>query len=112
MTLTAAQAAIAKAMKERDLEQSVANMCRDLRLLRYHTHRSQHSPAGFPDDVIVGPGGMLYRELKREGENPSPAQEKWLLALADHGCDVGVWRPTDLVSGVIAEQLAAISTRR
>ncbi len=110
--LTPAQSAIAYAMKERDLEQAVADACKSLRLLRYHTHRAQHSPAGFPDDFIVGPGGILVRELKRQTENPSSAQEEWLLGLADHGLNVGVWRPSDLLCGLIVEQLTAISGRR
>lgn len=106
--LTENQRRIAKAMREKALEQHVADACKTLRLLRYHTHRAQHSPAGFPDDVIVG-NAILYRELKREGEKPSPAQQEWLDRLAALGQDVGVWRPTDWFSGRIMAELQAVA---
>lgn len=110
-TLTAAQQTIAKAMMEATLEQNVADACRALRLRRYHTHRSQHSVAGFPDDVILGPTRMIFRELKRESFDPSPAQREWLDHLAAIGQDVGVWRPSDWLSGRIMAELQALSAR-
>ena len=110
--LTPAQVTLAKAMPEAVLEQHVADACRTLALMRYHTHRSQHSPAGFPDDVIMGSRGIIYRENKREGRDPTPEQQKWLDGLAAHGHDVGVWRPTDWFSGRILTELTALSARR
>lgn len=98
-------------MLEADLEQIVADLCRTLGVLRYHTHRSQHSPAGFPDDVIAGPGGTLFRELKREGKNPTPEQQKWLDVLHDNGHDVGVWRPRDWFTGRIEAEVRAAARR-
>lgn len=113
--LTPAQVALAKAMLEAELEAHIADACRSLRLMYYHTHRSQHSPAGFLDDVIMGSGGLIYRENKREGKNLTPAQQRWYDGLAAHGYDVGVWRPSDWFSGRIMKELAAlsaVSTRR
>lgn len=98
----------ARAMREEDLEREVVKYARVLGLLRYHTHRSQHSPAGFPDEVLVG-SRVLFRELKRAGKDPTPAQQQWLDRLAATGQDVGVWRPEDLVSGrIMAEMRAAV----
>ena len=105
--LTPAQVKIAKAMREKSLEEAVRDACKSLNLLRYHTLRPKGSPAGFPDDVIVGTR-VLYRELKREGEKPSPAQVEWIDRLAAAGQDVAVWRPTDLLSGRILDELQAI----
>jgi hypothetical protein len=110
--LTAAQITLAKAMPEAVLEENIRRACLQLRLMYYHTHRSQHSPAGFPDDVIMGSLGMIYRENKREGHDPTPKQQKWLDGLAAHGHDVGVWRPSDWLSGRIMAELTALSARR
>lgn len=67
---------------------------------------------GFPDLVIVGPGGVLYRELKSATGKPSAEQEMWLsvLALADQ--DVGFWRPVDLTCGRIQSELRALRARK
>lgn len=101
----------AKAMLEKALEAHVKVMAEGLGLKYYHTHRSEHSVAGFPDDVIVSPRGKgtLYRELKRQGKEPSIEQKSWLDALAANGYDVAVWRPEDLLSGRIARELQAIA---
>lgn len=104
-------AAQAKAMSESTLEGHVAKTCADLKahgLLRYHTHRSQHSPAGFPDDVICSRHGMLWRELKREDGKVSPEQVLWLDRLTLLGYDVGIWRPSDWLSGRITREIAAL----
>lgn len=104
----------AKKQTERDFGLEVEEIIAQLGLRYYHTFRAQHSVAGFPDYVIASPKGhgMLYRELKREGNGkkfePSPAQQEWLDMLAANGQNVGVWRPTDLLSGRIVEELRTI----
>jgi hypothetical protein len=110
--VNAGQEIMAKAMSEADLEGHIAAKCKALGLARYHTFNSQRSPSGFPDDVIVGPAGMLYRECKRMGKNPTASQQDWLDRLAAVGCDVGVWRPSDLFDGTIDRELLALSGRR
>lgn len=112
LTREEVDARLAAAMSEKELETHVADACRTLGLLRYHTWRSIHSPAGFPDDVIVG-DRVLYRELKREREHPTAAQQEWLDRLAATGADVAVWRPSDWLAGRITAELVALcSTRR
>ncbi len=59
--------------------------------------------------TIAGAGGVLVRELKREGKNPTREQQQWLDFLAAAGIDAGVWRPSDLVSGRIARELAVVA---
>lgn len=93
--------------------------------LGYHTHRSDRSPAGFPDLVLVRRGRLIFAELKRQDRKakPTPAQDAWLDELelvtrhvehdaawsevawpdGDNGPAVGVylWRPEDLLDGSI-----------
>lgn len=109
--LTPTHQQMARAMMEAELEELVRQACGTLRLRRFHTLRPKGSPAGFPDDVILGPGGVLYRELKREGKNPTPDQQAWLDGLSATGHDAGVWRPTDWYSGRIMAELRAVSAR-
>lgn len=97
------------------LASQLAKMVKDAReqvcpaLLAYHTHDSRKSPSGFPDWVILGPGGILFRELKRESKSPTPSQRAWLALLRGVGLDADVWRPSDLLSGRIGRELAAVT---
>lgn len=103
---------IAAAMSEDrgpdSLDAHVRKLIKDLGLRAYHTHDSRRSPSGFPDWVITGKR-TIYRELKREGKNPTEAQQDWLDALAAALDDAAVWRPSDLLSGQIQAELVAIS---
>lgn len=83
----------------------------------YHTHRSQHSPAGFPDLTLVRGGVLVFAELKTERGKTTPEQDAWLEDLglvADRAAaqdptgvpvplivDVHLWRPSDLLEGRI-----------
>lgn len=98
--------AITAGMTEATLQADVTKMCRNLGLRYFHCSIPQFSKAGFPDLVIVGSAGVLWRELKRENGRVSQRQEEWLADLRRAGQDAGVWRPADLVSGVIATELA------
>jgi hypothetical protein len=79
------------------------------RLLYYHTHRSDKSPAGFPDWVFTGPGGVIFRELKGAKEQLKPAQQAWYEMLHRARADVDVWRPADRMSGRISAELRAVA---
>src|SRR5215207_7573653 len=70
--------------------------------LYYHTYDSRKSPEGFPDVLALRGDQLIVAELKSEGKDPTPAQQKWLAAfrilealLPDH-ISVYVWRPGDL----------------
>ena len=103
---------LAAAMSEdrgrNSLDWHVRKLMKDLGLLGYHTKDSRGSREGYPDWTIVG-SRTLFRELKREGKNPTAAQQVWLDALTAAGEDADVWRPSDLYSGRIARELVAIS---
>jgi hypothetical protein len=101
---------VADAMSENELDEHVRRIIADLPgVLRYHTFDSRKSPSGFPDLVITGPGGVLFRELKTQRGRVTVAQETWLRTLVLAGADACCWRPDDLLTGRIARRLAAIS---
>jgi len=67
---------------------------------------------GFPDVVLCGKGGVLFRELKAAKGVLKPEQKVWLAAFEEAGADVGVWRPVDLQSGRIETELRAVRAPR
>lgn len=74
----------------------------------YFTHNSEHSPAGFPDLVIVHRKRqrVLFAELKTEGDQLRPAQRKWRDDLLEVGAEWYLWRPRHLANGTVDEILA------
>src|SRR5215469_3352029 len=99
----------ASVMSETELDNQIRAIAKDLGLKRYHTFDSRKSPSGFPDLVLAGPGGVLFRELKRQDKKPTAAQQEWLTVLTQAGQDAGVWRPSSLLSGQVAHELTAIA---
>ncbi len=97
-------------MTERELLDAVRDACRWSGLLVYHTHDSRRSERGFPDLVLVGPAGVIFRELKAERGRLTLDQREWLDRLRQAGAAAAVWRPRDWPSRVLAE-LAGIGGR-
>jgi hypothetical protein len=91
------------------LEANLRELMADLGLWGYHTRDSRRSERGWPDWVITGPRGALFRELKSESGKLSPDQRRVGGRLACAGLDWAVWRPRDLYAGVIAAQLARVA---
>jgi hypothetical protein len=99
------------------LEHELRNMLADYdrmlpgRLLYYHTRRSDHSPAGFPDWIFAGPGGVLPVELKGATQKLSPAQSAWFAMLAKarvlHPPEL--WRPDAYREGYVSAKLRHIA---
>lgn len=115
------RARVARDMSEKVLQERVRQLCLMFSWRYYHTHRSQHSPAGFPDTVAVRGPRLIFAELKRQAVRykPSAEQQAWLNNLT-HIADllrqsqpiydapeIGVylWRPMDLLDGTIEEAL-------
>lgn len=101
-------------MTEAQLDAEIEKIAADLGLLSYHTWTAIHSPRGWPDRVYaVRAGqratGILFRELKRHGKNPTAPQRMWLDAITAAGLDADVWRPEDLLSGRIGRELAILA---
>ena len=84
-------------MTEKDVERHVVDAAKQFGWARYHTHRSDYSPAGWPDEVLVRPPRMVIAELKGRKKDPSPKQQEWINLLRQiPGLEVHVWRPDDL----------------
>lgn len=69
-------------MTEKALQEAIRQACAAWKLPYYHTHDSRHSPDGFPDTVIIAQHRLIIAELKREGNRPTAAQQRWLDAFA------------------------------
>lgn len=94
----------AQSMSESQFQSHVVALAHRLGWLVYHTYSSRRSEPGFPDLVLVR-GRTLFRELKTGSGVLSKAQRVWLDRLEQGGSDAGVWRPADLMSGLIEREL-------
>ncbi|XTZ13883.1 hypothetical protein ACQSSU_20515 [Micromonospora echinospora] len=106
-------------MLEEDLKKAIIQLCRTLGLKVAHFRPARTEDGGWrtpveadgkgwPDLTIVGPGGVLYRELKSKTGVVEPDQKVWLGVLAAAGQNAKVWRPIDLLNGTIGRELQAI----
>ena len=110
-------------MTEEQLLRSVLHMCRLFGVTtahfrpalsqsgRWHTAVAGDGK-GFPDLVLAGAGGILYRELKTDAGRLRPEQVVWLRTLKSAGASADVWRPADLRSGRIERELRAVRSRK
>lgn len=94
---------------EKDFQKRITDLCDWLGLRWYHSNDSRRDNAGFPDLVIVGPGGVVFAELKSRTGRVSAAQEHWNLALLMAGQEAFIWRPEDWAT--IEAKLKSISVR-
>jgi hypothetical protein len=96
------------AITEKQFEAQVKDLAKMFGWLYYHTWRSIHSPAGFPDVVMVRPPRLIFAELKSETGQLTEPQKKWLDMLEESGYvanieslgevyrmpEVYLWRPS------------------
>ncbi len=83
-------------MTERELQDAIIEVAKLTGWMVYHTWRSDHSPAGFPDLVLVRDGRLIFAELKSAKGKLTVNQRQWLRALERAGQEVYVWYPADL----------------
>lgn len=95
-------------MLEADLQRAVIDLIRWLGLAYFHDNDSRRNRAGFPDLVVCGTQGFIFRELKSETGRLRPEQLDWLSRLNLGGADAAIWRPADLASGRVKSELQAI----
>lgn len=91
---------------EAQLQALVVDAAKALGLGIYHTYDSRKSQPGFPDLVIVGKNGVLFRELKASKGKVSASQTFWLDILEAAGEDSGVWRPEHWPETILSEMRA------
>ena len=99
----------ARPMREADLQRTVEELAARLGFLVFHDRDSRRNNAGFLDTWLIHPasGHLLVRELKTESGRLTSEQEDWFSALTLGGYDVAVWRPSDLHTGRIQQELEA-----
>lgn len=104
---------LASQMTEAELDQCVRDLAK---LLNLHVFSVRQSKAGvvtspgWPDLVICGPGGVLFRELKRQDGKIRPDQQRWGAALQAARQDWAIWRPGDWIDKTIDAELRIIAT--
>ena len=91
------------------LDAHVRRLMADLGLFGYHTRNSKGSGPGWPDWVIIGRGGILFRELKAEQGTVSPEQRHVGDLITRAGGNWAVWRPRDLLDGSVGRELASLA---
>lgn len=95
---------------EYQLQGAVESLCRFYRVHYHHCRDARHCTGnGFPDLVIVGPLGVIFRELKVKGRIAAFEQRRWGHSLIHSGQDWAVWTEHDYMDGRITNQIAAIS---
>lgn len=100
----------AEKMSETELDSAVWELTRDFGLFARHVPDSRviQGTKGFPDWEIIGPRGILWRENKNEFERPTAEQRHVGYLLTMNGQKWGIWRPSDLLSGLIRRELLAL----
>lgn len=93
-------------LTEKEWTRQVVDLARMLGWSRYHTFRSDRSPAGWPDEALVRER-LILLELKTEKGKLTDAQKGWLGKLSRAGVEVYVARP-----GMLAELGIVLATRR
>jgi len=83
---------------EADLREQIRTLCKLFGWRMQFTWSSIHSPAGFPDLVLVNPEQkrIIFAELKSEVGKMSEQQIEWMKALVDAGAAYYTWRPADI----------------
>lgn len=68
-------------MKEAEFAARIEDTANLLHLRWHHETDSRKSKAGFPDYCFVGPGGIMFLEIKSTKGQPTPQQEAWIADL-------------------------------
>lgn len=106
-------------MTEGQLIRAVIELCGWLHLTTAHFRPAwteqgwrtavQGDGKGFPDLVLVGPHGVLYREAKSGRGVLEPEQRRWRDVLLAAGQDWALWRPQQWHDGTIRAELTALA---
>ena len=91
----------ALALSEKDFQEWLRQLALTFGYVYYHTHRSQFSPSGFPDTVLIRLEPiprLIFAELKTDDPDSQPSIDQWLwLYMLQHipGVECYLFRPSD-----------------
>lgn len=80
---------------EKQFQRQVVELAKLLGWRFYHTLRSEGSPPGWPDLVLIRRPRVIFAELKSERNALTSPQRACLEELRACGQEVFVWRPSD-----------------
>ena len=84
-------------MSERQLQELVRQAALLGQWNYFHVWNSRHSPSGYPDVTAVRGSRLVCAELKRRGQVPTEAQQRWLTALSQvQTVEVYTWTEDDI----------------
>lgn len=90
-------------MLEAEFQSQILEACKLHHVEAFHVNLSIRSEPGWPDLVLVGANGAIFRELKTATGKVSPHQAFWLAILEDAGLDAGVWRPDQWPDPILSQ---------
>lgn len=97
---------------ERDQLAQVAELARQHHIIWHHcadTRRCEGA-SGLSDLILVGRGGVMFRELKDDPRHETPAQVTWRYSLRAAGADVGIWLPSSFRRGEVEEAMRTLGS--
>jgi hypothetical protein len=92
------------------LQAEIVALAHDLGLHCHHCPMLTSSP-GFPDLIIIGDRGVLWRELKVPPDEPTGKQRALGYRLHAAGQDWALWTPDHWWSGQVDRELCDIGGR-
>jgi hypothetical protein len=89
-------------------QKQVTDLCDEMELPWFHNPDSRRVRAGLTDLIIIGPGGVIFAEIKTGTGKLNPSQREIIHLLRQSHQLVYVWRPGNLKNGDIHLALTAI----
>lgn len=83
-------------MNHKQFLQAVVDFARLKKWMVYFTWDSRHSPAGFPDLILLRGKRQVVIEVKIPPDKVKPAQQEWLDAFEEAGAETFVVLPDGL----------------
>jgi hypothetical protein len=97
---------LTRQLPEKELRQCVVDTAHLFKWIVYFTLRSDHSPSGCPDLIMVRNKTVLWIELKKDDRmRLRPAQQMWADHLLAAGQDYRKWTWTSWLSGEVERTL-------
>jgi hypothetical protein len=94
---------------EAELDVRIRGRVEQMNLIGFSSPDSRRTQRGWPDWAIMGPRGVLFRELKTEPGTLTYEQSIVGGMLQKAGASWGIWRPSDWLDGIIMKELEAIA---